>query len=49
MLIEKRRIRWKPSQKAVAEDESKDGGGLNQDGGKDDKAGVGMKMDLRTF
>lgn len=49
MLIEKRRVRWKTSQKAIAEDESKDGGGLNQNGGRDDKAGVGRNMDLRKI
>lgn len=43
MLIEKRSVCWKTSQKAIAEDEAKDGGG-----DRDGRAGVGEGgMDLR--
>lgn len=41
MLIEKRRLCQKVSQKAIAKDEAKDSGNLNQNGGKDGKAHMG--------
>lgn len=37
----KRSVFWKTSQKSMAEDEARDGGGLNRGGCRDAEAGVG--------